>query len=143
MSAAEVGFKAFIATLVPDAGWLAFNAPAPPLVDMLKYYLPMLPVRLNLGVAPFVPDKMIEVGRNKGVSPRNKTIHIGQEVSAKVLNELLLAVQDFLYVMDYYAGHQWAWDHVTKDTREAMLTEVEVRKRGEADRQKATAHRGI
>src|SRR5438270_11607402 len=42
MAALEIGIKEYIAECVPDAAWLAENAPTPPIVNMLTDYLPTL-----------------------------------------------------------------------------------------------------
>src|SRR5918992_486833 len=51
--------KNFVAELVPDAEWLVEEAPTPPLVSMLKNYLPKLPAKSTIegGVLP-PPSKL-------------------------------------------------------------------------------------
>jgi hypothetical protein len=106
MTAAEVGFKTFIGDLVPDAEWLAFNAPTPPLVQMLEQYLPGLAVRQRItDTTPLlVPKKILDTIR-KGVLLRNRIAHAGEDVKQDSLKEILGAVRDLLYLLDFYAGH--------------------------------------
>ena len=43
VAAAEVGFKRFVAQLVPECNWLLLNVASPPLIDMLTgSFLPSL-----------------------------------------------------------------------------------------------------
>jgi hypothetical protein len=44
-AALEVGVKAYVAALIPDTRWLAFNAPSPPVALLLNRYLPTLKSR--------------------------------------------------------------------------------------------------
>jgi len=109
IAAAEVGFKQFVGTLVPDAKWLVDNAPTPPLVNMLTEYLPNLPVRLKYKGQVVIPKSTIEVLR-KGVLLRNKVAHAKAELRQDTLREVLGAARDLLYLLDYYSGHAWALD---------------------------------
>jgi hypothetical protein len=124
MTAAEVGVKSFIGDLVPQAEWLALHAPTPPLVQMLTEYLPHLPVRQHIdGTFPFVPMGILEALR-KGVNLRNKTAHAGESVKFDTLKEILLAVRDLLYLLDFYAGHAWALEVISHEMLEAIKEEV-------------------
>jgi hypothetical protein len=108
LTAAEVGFKMFVADLVPHAEWLALHAPTPPLVQMLTEYLPKLPVRQYIkNFTNFVPKNIIDTLK-KGVKLRNETAHAGGDVTRDTLEEILKAVRDLLYLLDLYAGQSWA-----------------------------------
>jgi len=122
ITAAEVGFKAFVADLVPNAEWLAMNTPTPPLVQMLTDYLPLLPVSRRVGASPFVPTKVVDTIK-KGVSLRNKTAHKGEGVKGDTLKEILNAVHDLLYLLDFYAGHTWALEAVSYETQQLLKAE--------------------
>ena len=124
ITAAEVGFKTFVSDLVPHAGWLAFNAPAPPLIQILTEYLPGLPVKQTFGVSPFIPKELLDVMK-KGINLRNKTAHAGGDISRETLKEILVAVRDLLYLLDFYCGHDWAFNHVSHDMREHIRSEVQ------------------
>jgi hypothetical protein len=131
ISAAEVGFKSFVGMLVPDAEWLALHAPTPPLTRMLTDYLPILPVKYRLGnpqVAPFAPKKMIETIK-KGVLLRNEIAHAGGEVSEETLQEILYAVHDLLFLLDFYSGRAWAIKNVRAETHKFLVEEIEVAQR--------------
>jgi len=126
LSAAEVGFKMFVADLVPHAEWLAMHAPSPPLERMLTEYLPLLPVRQRIRHCPiFVPNEILDTLK-KGVNIRNKTAHAGEKVKADTLTEILLAVRDLLYLLDLYAGQGWAWEAISHGTQLLIKAEVEA-----------------
>ncbi len=126
LAAAEVGFKMFVADLVPHAEWLAMHAPSPPLERMLAEYLPLLPVRQHIKDCPiFVPKEIFDTLK-KGVNLRNKTAHAGEKVKADTLTEILLAVRDLLYLLDLYAGQAWALEAISHGTQLLIKAEVEA-----------------
>jgi hypothetical protein len=128
IAAAEVGFKAFISELVPDAEWLAFNAPTPPLNKMLATYLPTLPVKLKFEDSAFVPTPLRRV-LSDGAELRNKIAHAGSSApSREDLERILKAVNDLLYLLDGYSGHEWAVQCVSHDTRELIRSELRNQK---------------
>jgi hypothetical protein len=121
--AAEVGFKQCVSTLVPDARWLVENVPSPPIFTMVKNYLPLLPTKLKINDAVKPPPKEIIRILQQGVEKRNKTIHVGAiPPTGEELKELLLAVRDLLYILDYYCGFDWALNNIRDEIREALLT---------------------
>ncbi|HEX9798920.1 MAG TPA: hypothetical protein VGC00_02005 [Thermoanaerobaculia bacterium] len=121
IAAAELGVKRLIATLVPPAEWLATNLPTPPLVRMLTDYLPILPARRTIeGMVKSPPNEVMETLR-KGVTIRNQLAHAGSETpSQETVNEVLFAVQDLLWLLEFYAGCEWALGLVRRDTRNAL-----------------------
>lgn len=124
IAAAEVGFKQCIGQLVPDAEWLANNVPSPPLRNMISEYLPSLPAKLKIEGQVLTPPKRVRTQLNKGVEARNKTTHVGSAPpNTKDLEELLLSVRDFLYLLDVYSGYGWAIDRIRDEVKEAMIAE--------------------
>jgi hypothetical protein len=75
IAALEVGFKDFAAELVPDAEWLLVNLPSPPVVKMLKGFLPTLNTRARIGDRVLPPPKAILDVLEKGVFLRNQVAH--------------------------------------------------------------------
>lgn len=121
VSALEVGFKALVADLVPNAGWLVEEAPTPPVVRMLKLYLPKLPVRLSIGGRVLSPPTPILDELEKAIHARNKVTHAGGEpLAGESLVRKLRAVEDVLWLLDYYAGREWALRHLRRETRVAL-----------------------
>jgi hypothetical protein len=128
MSAAEVGFKQCVGKLVPDAEWLANNAPTPPLDRMLSNYLPILPAKLKIEGKVLKPSKKIRVAIRKGIEARNTSVHVGAEPPKRhELKELLLSIRDLLYLLDFYCGFEWALDHIRDEIRKEMVSEFDLK----------------
>jgi hypothetical protein len=134
IAAAELGVKDFIAKLIPDAEWLAFHVPSPPILSILRDYLPKLPTKTRFGtsgtVPPFIPQDILETLK-KGVNLRNETAHAGRTIEGETLREVLRAVHDLLYILDVYSGHAWAQEHVSPEVTARMKNTV-----AEAERKK-------
>lgn len=121
MAAAEVGFKQFVSWAAPSTQWLMENIQSPPLVPMLKRYLPLLPARLTFDGRVLPPPRNVRDSLDKGVKLRNRLAHVGPaEFSDEQLDEILQAVADLLWILDYYRGHAWALEHVREATRVAL-----------------------
>jgi hypothetical protein len=126
VSALEVGFKELVADLVPHAAWLVENAPTPPVVRMLLEYLPTLPARLNFQGKVLPPPGPIVDQLKKANQARNRVTHAGgASLHGESLVNALQAVQDVLWLFDYYAGHLWALGHMRKETRVALTGQPE------------------
>ncbi|MEK6333473.1 MAG: hypothetical protein AABM67_00895 [Acidobacteriota bacterium] len=121
IAAAEVGLKYCIATLVPNSLWLATNVPSPPIVKMLLDYLPTLPAKCTVNGKVLPPPSELVETLKKGVRLRNQVIHSKTEpLEHDTLREILLAVQSLLWILDYYSGFEWAWEHVDGITKYQM-----------------------
>lgn len=123
IAALEAGVKQFIGILVPEARWLLEKTQVPPVVSMLKNYLSTLPVRNMIQGEIRVPPKHVRRTLARGVELRNKIVHVGRESIPIPLGdviELLLAIQDVLWLLDFYQGFSWALDYVRPDTLRAM-----------------------
>jgi hypothetical protein len=117
----EVGFKNFVAELVPDAEWLVEKVPTPPLVAMLKNYLPKLPVKCTFDGNALPPPKKLLNSIGKAVEERNHVAHTSSAaLEPEALKEWLLAIRDVLWLLDYYRGFQWASTHVREETKKKM-----------------------
>jgi hypothetical protein len=122
IAAAEVGFKDFVVGLVPDAQWVVENCPSPPLVTMLREYLPLLPAKGTIARKVIAPPKVeiLDV-LTKGVQLRNKVTHASaSEPRYETLEEVLLAVRDVLWLLDYYRGFTWALDNIREEVRREL-----------------------
>ena len=120
MSAAEIGLKQLVSRLVPGAAWLVENIPAPPLVRMLIDYLPQLPL-VNADGALVPPAPSILNHLRNGVTMRNTAAHIGvRHLDADDVEHVVAAVSDLLWLFDYYAGEDWALQHLS-DSVQAEL----------------------
>ena len=121
IAAAEAGFKDCVAILVPDAGWLVENVPSPPLGKMLRKYLPMLPTKLKIqGLVKSPPNRILKA-IEEGVELRNKVVHVGGgHLTYDQIDEILLAIQDLLWILDYYMGFSWAANFISPETRKDL-----------------------
>jgi hypothetical protein len=115
-AAVETGCKEFIGKLVPNAKWLAMEAPTPPLPSILKNYLPTLPVRLTVGGRVFIPDRLRKAVR-EAMEARNTLAHSGVlDLTADQLENILRCFNDLLWLLDLYGGQRWAWQHLSVQT---------------------------
>jgi len=121
IAAAETGFKITATDLNPSTSWILENLPSPPLDRMIREYLEQLPARRTFdGKVRRPPNTMISTLK-KGIELRNKLVHGREEnVDPKQLNEILIAVRDLLYLLDFYRGHDWALDRLTPEVAEEM-----------------------
>jgi hypothetical protein len=118
LAAAELAIKRCISTLVPGAEWLATNLPTPPLERMLKEYLPLPPARRVIDGKVVAPPAIVLASLKKGVTIRNNLAHAGGFTpSLDTVDEVLDAVRDVLWLLDYYCGSDWALQFVRPDTR--------------------------
>jgi hypothetical protein len=123
IAAAESGIKQCIAKLVPFAEWLVQEMPSPPIIKIMKTYFPTLPTKTKLNDKVFIPKSICDE-IDIGVQVRNKLAHIGvipeqykpyHDDLAQKTEELLLNILDFLWLIDYYSGHEWALDNVREE----------------------------
>jgi hypothetical protein len=121
MAALEIGMKHLIAELIPDARWLALQVPAPPVVQILTDFLPALPTRLLLnGKAITIPKELIDIIK-KGVTARNTAVHAGTAtLNGEFIERVLDAVNDTLWILDFYAGNAWAIEHLSSETKATL-----------------------
>jgi hypothetical protein len=122
MSAAELAVKHCISELVPGAEWLAMHLPTPPLIRILTDYLPKLQARCTFSGKTKAPPTTILESLRKGVTLRNEVTHVGTATpSAQSVEEILCAVQDLLWLIDYYSGCDWAINFLRDETKTALL----------------------
>lgn len=109
VAALEVGLKEAIADLDPVAGWLAQNAPSPPIRRMFRDFVPLLPVRVPDGWRLVPPPHSVLKRIDAAVEARNDIVHLGSgEFSRADLEPFLDLVGDLLYLLDFCRGQSWA-----------------------------------
>jgi len=118
VAAAEVGLKQLIAALVPHASSLVENIPSPPLDTMIRKVLPDLPIRADVEPARRTP-RHLRTAIVAAVEDRNRVVHLGAMPRAD-LRQTLLAIREFLYILDMYSGHPWAEALLAEKTRSAL-----------------------
>jgi len=121
MAAAEVGVKQCLITLERKVEWWINTPPTPRLGRILKDYLPKLPKHCT------EPNKIPTLKKNllkmlqKGTKLRNRTAHSrARPPNCGEIVEVLIAVHDLLYILDYYCGHEWALEHLSKATKQEL-----------------------
>lgn len=120
VAAAEVGLKKLIGALVPQAQWLVDEIQTPSFSKMLRKYLPSLRVKAQFQGKKIAPPNTLIKKLEKAVEYRNKLVHAGKAPPHRQdLEEMLRAVNDFLYICDVYIGHVWAAEHISVETRSA------------------------
>ena len=122
IAALEIGIKECVAELVPDAEWLVLEAPSPPVARMLREYLPGLPTQNRIAgkVLP-PPDRIIEELK-RGIGMRNQLAHRGHlSPSRSDIDSILEAASETLWLLAYYAGWDWALDHLAAQTRDGLV----------------------
>lgn len=119
IASAETGFKNLVAELVPNAAWLISEIQSPPLKRMVNEYLPLLPIKNRIGEKGiYYPKKPLEI-IEKGIFQRNSIVHGKQiTIDRNGLHNLLLTIQDFLWVLDFYRGNNWAIEYIDKSLKE-------------------------
>jgi len=138
VAAAEYGFKAFAASVVPAAEWLLLRVQAPPLDTMLHHYFPSLPLKQVWEVPPFIP-KGLRTRIQKAVQTRNDIAHAGaQPPDTKVVSEIARSVLDLLYILDAYSGYEWAWYHLSSECKAEIKNEIERIKSSQGDQGSGT-----
>jgi hypothetical protein len=118
VTAAEVGIKRYVSFLVPEAEWLVNNLPSPPIDSMAKEYLPKLPAKSRIdGKVRQIPSGVLDELK-KAIKLRNDTAHQGEfNLKYESLERKLVAIRDLLWLLDFFAGHEWALEYVTNETR--------------------------
>lgn len=112
-SALEVGLKQHIAACAPDAGWLAMEAPTPPLSKILKHFLPKIHSKKE-DIRNWEKINSVFNLIQKFGEDRNRLAHRGEEVSAS-LDDYLRTTSDLLFAFDVLEGHVWAKAHVSRE----------------------------
>ena len=114
VSAAEVGLKRLIVDIAPVTRWLMEELPSPPLVQVMTHYLPELEIRAPVPRQNRCP-KGLRKSLQAAVEARNRVVHRG-ECPGLSLYATLRSVKEFLYLLDYYRGHEWAAAYLSEET---------------------------
>jgi len=116
VAAIEVGIKQFISEVSPAAGWLATEAPSPPVHKMIRDYLPTLAGSQGRSISRPPPATLKLV--SDAIEARNAVAHRGQKPGTwpeERLKMLLAMARAFLYALDFVRGVDWAIDVLAAD----------------------------
>ncbi|MDJ0356696.1 hypothetical protein [Paenarthrobacter sp. PH39-S1] len=124
--AVEIEVKRLISETVPDSEWLIANLPAPPVVRLIRTYLPMI-ITIPTNLLP--PNKLMNA-LDKAIKLRNTFVHGGfqtsagwaatDDLSAQEVAKVLETCSDLLCLFDLYRGHDWAISHLSEETRRSI-----------------------
>lgn len=122
MSSVETAFKECASNLMPDAKWLMKNLQSPPLIKMLREFLPTFPAKLLVkGRVLSPPEEVLRI-LQKGTTIRNEMVHgVDTSIRQDTLDEVLRAIRDVLYLLDYYSGFAWAQDKISGETVQHLI----------------------
>ena len=119
-TAAEAGVKRHIVRMMPVTKNLVMPMPSPPIKKLLDYIDDVPIAAPRIGEGKLIP-RSIRTSLHEMSELRNKITHTGEHgtdgrtLTMDVLDETLGAVRDLLWLLDYYAGHQWAAHHVGRE----------------------------
>ena len=69
-------------------------------------------------IAP--PEELLKLLK-KGVTLRNSVAHVGEQtLDRETVEQILFAVRDVLWLLDYYRGFEWAYDHIRDETKSLL-----------------------
>jgi hypothetical protein len=108
VSSAEVAIKTVVAQRVPDAAWLVEGNQAPPIVDMLINYFPLLFEEKDLFYKPSKNEGIVKTLFD-AVHIRNQMVHKGvAPPSNEKVATILTDIEKLIWGCDYLSGHIWA-----------------------------------
>ncbi|MCX7424914.1 MAG: hypothetical protein NTW96_04710 [Planctomycetia bacterium] len=123
VSALEVAVKHCIVQLVPDAEYLILEMPSPPVVTLLRDYLPRLLASRHSAV-PAISPSYLKLVSNM-VHQRNLLIHKGElTVDGEKVTEYLELIHDLLYFLDFVSGNEWALKLTSKEFKAWLNQEL-------------------
>lgn len=129
ISAAEIGFKETASDLMPDTKWLLSNIQSPPLDKMIREFMEKLPARQKFEGVVCRPPKPLIRTLKRGIELRNGAVHsASEEISSETIQEILEAVRDLLYLLDYYRGESWALERISNTVLEALKSEAKTKR---------------
>jgi hypothetical protein len=110
VAAAENGMKQFVARVSNQSeAWLISEVPSPPLPKLMSEYFQHLLTATGFQGEPVAIPKRIRKVIDVNATRRNHIVHRGVDPpSTDELEELLAAVDEFLYTLDWVSGHDWA-----------------------------------
>ena len=121
--ALESAVKIHISNQVPDAFWLLEETSAPPIPKILKSYIPLLHEKQGKDMTFW---KKLQPTREKIqwlIEDRNKIAHTGkppERINLELIHEYSLLVSDYLYILDFLDGHEWAKSLVSNKTKKLL-----------------------
>jgi len=120
-AAVETAIKMHLSKIAPDTAWFMENAPSPPIIAILKKYIPELHRSKGEDLSYWDLLKPTITKIQKLVEARNKVAHTGVIPSDSIpMVEAFSAASDVLYVLDALEGHPWAKGRVSHELRQTL-----------------------
>jgi hypothetical protein len=111
VSAAEVAVKSVIVNKFPKIAGFVDNIQSPPVVKILHYLTNLFQDEKQFYEAK-KEDRLITT-IDYAVERRNQMVHKGNPPpSTEKVSEIIDAVQELLWICDYYSGYRWAELHI-------------------------------
>ncbi|MCK4816107.1 hypothetical protein KA005_10065, partial [bacterium] len=124
VSAAEVAVKSVVMNKVSETKWLFDNIQSPPVVKILIQYLPELFQDEKRFYEAKKEDRLIKT-IEYAVNIRNEIVHKGEgPPSTEKVSEIIDAVQELLWICDYYSGYRWAELHINAMRRVTVKLDI-------------------
>jgi hypothetical protein len=121
VAALEVGIKTFVGQWDPSASWLITHMPSPLIRRILAEYLPSLEAPATRNERVSAPPKAVLDLIDKAVSFRDRVAHpLGDDIPHETVEEMLTAIGDVLWMLDFHGGAEWAASHISAPTRAAL-----------------------
>lgn len=122
VAAAEIGVKQFAAgqSSGESEAWLITEIQSPKLLDLLGKYLPFFTTRRTFDGRAIPKHLMTEL--HKAATARNQVVHKGEAdktYGSEELAQVFVAVNDLLYLLDWFAGNDWVVRHLQDETKSA------------------------
>lgn len=119
VAALEVGLKELMADLDPEASWVSKTKRKSPVKKILREHLQLLPPRFPsdgkiLPLTEALTQGILQTLEG-AVDLRNEAVHEGKGVETEELREILPAIEDVLWLLDYYRGFEWALGHLRQN----------------------------
>lgn len=107
VAALETSVKSYIAHRIPDASWLVKELQSPPVIKIIREYLPNLIELKDLFISQPIIKEL-----EKAVQIRNNIVHgKTNEFDLVRLSNILVYIKEVIYLLDYHSGHEWAKQH--------------------------------
>jgi hypothetical protein len=109
-AAVETRVKELIVQLVPETAWLIKHQPSPHVPSLVTNYLETLPAKCKIDGKVLRPTKTILKELQWAIEQRNSLVHgsLDSDLDAERVKQFLQQARSLLYLLDYYAGHEWA-----------------------------------
>ena len=110
VAAVETRLKELIVDLVPETAWLIKNLQSPPVVKLVTNFLETLPAKCQIAGRVVRPSKAILRELEWAITQRNNLVHgsLESDLDPERVKRFLRQARSLLYLLDYYAGHEWA-----------------------------------